>query len=103
MPLRVLPKTRLERIHLLWLIIGIGNFAAFFAHVLLDGTSAFPGGGRFVDGHYLVHEHGKEIPFSEAGYFFSYWHGVIFVTIHIVCMVVGWRLGTRISQRTPPA
>ena len=94
----ITPKTRRERVRALWLVVGAVNFAAFLAHVLHDGTSAFPSGGRLVAGQFLVPSHGKEIAFTEVGYFFSYAHGVVFVIIHLVCMVVLWRLHERRSK-----
>jgi hypothetical protein len=85
------PRTRQERIRLYWLLIGAVNFFAFVIHVLADGTSAFPSGGRLVSGYYLVPCHGKDIAFTPNAYVFSYWHGIFFVVIHLVCMFAGWR------------
>jgi hypothetical protein len=86
------PRTRRERIRLLWVIVGVVNFLAFLAHVLMDKASAFPGGGRFSDGHYLVREHGRDILFTPSGYLFSYWHGLFFVLLHLACTIMCWRL-----------
>jgi hypothetical protein len=88
----VAPQTRRERLRLLWLVVGVVNFVAFIAHVLSDGTCALFGRERLVDGHYLLVSHGKDISFTPAGYWFSYWHGVAFVAVHLVCIVAVWRL-----------
>jgi len=86
------PQTSRERGRLIWVGVGAVNFVAFVAHLLKDGTSAFPSGGRFIAGHYLVLSHGRDISFTPSSYWFSYVHGVIFVIVHIVCMVAVWRL-----------
>ena len=88
----VAPKTRKEKIQLFFGIIGAVNFIAFLAHMGIDGTSAFPSGGRLVDGHYLVPNHGKEVSFTPIRYQLSYVHGVIALVVHIVCMVALWKL-----------
>jgi hypothetical protein len=86
------PKTHKERIRFYWILFGVVNFLAFVVHALADGTSAFPSGGRWVDGYYLVASHGKDIAFTPKAYAFSYWHGVLCVVIHFVCMFMAWRL-----------
>ena len=75
------PQTHRERVRLYWLIVGVVNFLAFLIHAGFDhGGFAFPSGGRLVDGIY------------PARYFFSYWHGVVFVVVHLICTVAIWRL-----------
>ena len=87
------PRTRQERLRLCWLIVCAVNFLAFLAHAAFDrGGFAFPTGGRLVDGVYLVTQHGRDFAFTPSRYFFSYWHGVFFVVVHLVCMVAFWRL-----------
>ncbi len=87
------PKTRQEKIRLCWLIVGVVNFVAFLVHGALDrGGFAFPFGGRLVDGVYHVTQHSKDFAFTPGRYLFSYWHGVLFVVIHLVCMFAVWRL-----------
>jgi hypothetical protein len=87
------PRTHRERLRLIWLIIGVVNFLAFLAHAAFDhGGFAFPTGGRLVDGVYLVTQHGKDFAFTPSRYLFSYWHGVLFVIVHLACMVAVWRL-----------
>ena len=86
-------KTRREKTRLWWLIIGIVNFVTFLMHGAFDrGGFAFPAGGRLVDGVYLVTQHGRDFAFTPDRYLFSYWHGVLFVVIHLVCMFAVWRL-----------
>lgn len=94
----VAPKTRNERIRLVLVIIAAVNFLAFLVHVGMDGTSAFPSGGRLVDGHYLVPNHGKQVSFTPIRYQLSYLHGVIALVIHIVCTVVIWKLGNKKNE-----
>jgi hypothetical protein len=86
----VAPKTRRESVRLRWLVVGVVNFAAFLAHLVSDGTCAFPIGGRFIAGQYLVPSHGKDIPFTPNSYWFSYVHGVVFVIIHVASLVSGY-------------
>lgn len=89
----IAPRARRERLRLCWLIIGVANFLAFLAHGAFDrGGFAFPTGGRLVDGLYLVTQHGRDFTFTAGRYLFSYWHGVLFVVVHLVCMVAVWRL-----------
>jgi hypothetical protein len=92
----IAPRTRQERLRLCWVIVGVLNFVAFLAHGAVDhGGFAFPTGGRLVDGLYLVTQHGRDFAFSPGRYLFSYWHGVVFVVVSLVCMVAVWRLKSR--------
>jgi hypothetical protein len=84
------PKTREERNRFYWVAAAAVNFLAFIAHVLSDGTCAFPSGGHLVGNYYFVPCHGKEVAFTQTGYAFSYWHGLIFVLIHVVCTIAIW-------------
>jgi hypothetical protein len=87
------PRTRRERLRLCWLIVAVVNFLAFLVHGAFDlGGFAFPAGGRLDDGLYLVTQHGRDIAFTPSRYLFSYWHGVFFVVVHLVCMAAVWRL-----------
>jgi uncharacterized membrane protein YwzB len=87
------PRNNHERLRLCWVIVGFVNFVAFLGHGAFDGGGfAFPAGGRLVGGVYLVTQHGRDFPFTPGRYWFSYWHGVFFVVIHLVCMVAVWRL-----------
>jgi bacteriorhodopsin len=94
------PRTREERLRFYWLAIGAVNFLAFIAHIMRDGTCAFPSGGRLVGGYYLVPCHGRDIAFTPTGYAFSFWHGIIFVVIHLVCMFAMWRLRRTRNPKT---
>jgi hypothetical protein len=86
------PRTRRERFRLLWAIVGGLNFVAFLLHVMTDHGSAFPAGGRLVDGVYQVMEHGHYISFSPARYQFSFYHGLLFVIVSLLCVISVWRL-----------
>ncbi len=100
----VVPQSRRERLRLCWVVVGAVNFVAFVAHVIRDGTCSLFGRERLVDGHYLVVSHGKDISFTPGGYWFSYWHGVVFVTVHLVCMLAVWglrRSGDLADESTP--
>ena len=88
----VAPQNRRQRLRLLWVAVGAVNFVVFVAHVVSDGTCAFPTGGRLVAGQYLVLSHGKDIPFTPNSYWFSYIHGIFFVILHLVCIIACWRL-----------
>jgi len=88
----VAPRTLRERVRLWWVVVGVVNFVAFLVHAMIDHGSAFPAGGRLVDGVYLVMEHGHDIPFTPGRYLFSFLHGLFFVTVHLACMVAFWRL-----------
>ena len=77
-----------------WLVnaivmLGVANFIAFMTHMLIDGTSAFPSGGRFVDGQFLVSSHGHDVAFTVGRYWFSYIHGIVFVIVHLAVMLFG--------------
>jgi hypothetical protein len=87
-----MPKSHRNRVRTVWVIIGAVNFVAFLFDALNDGTCALFGRARFEGGHYLVVSHGKDITFSSSGYWFSYWHGVVFIVIHSVCTIAVWRL-----------
>lgn len=95
----LVPRTRHERIRCCWLAIGALNLLAFIVHMGVDGTSAFPAGGRLVNGYYLVADRGRDVAFTPNEYVFSYWHGIIFVILHLVCMVAIWRLKTGDSKQ----
>jgi hypothetical protein len=83
-----------------WVTIYLLNFILFIAHLSINGASAFPAGGKFVDGHYLVMQAGKLVPLTPTRFFLSYAHGVIFVLIAIVGMIIIWRI--RYKKRTEP-
>lgn len=91
--------SRYERRHFIWSIVTVGNALAFLVHALIDGTSAFGSGSTFVDGHYVVLNHGNEIVFTTAAYYFNYAHGVLFVVVQIPCCVALWRLYVERKQR----
>jgi hypothetical protein len=87
------PRTHRERLRLCWLVAAAVNFLAFLVHGALDrGAFAFPAGGRLADGVYLVTQHGRDFALTPARYLFSFWHGVLFVVVHLVCMVAIRRL-----------
>ena len=88
----VAPLIHRERVRLWWVVVGVVNFVAFLVHLMIAHGSAFPTGGRLVDGVYLVMQHGHEIPFTPGGYLFSFLHGLLFVIVHLMCMVAVWRL-----------
>ena len=88
----VAPRTHRERVRLWWVVAGVVNLAAFVVHVMIDHGSAFPTGGRLVDGVYLVMQHGRDIPFTPGRYLFSFLHGLFAVIVHLVCMIAVWRL-----------
>jgi len=69
------------------LVVAIVTFLSFLAHLLLLGTSAFPG-GRVVDGRYLVEEHGRVIELTARQYWFSYIHGVVLVAVFAIVAVL---------------
>lgn len=100
------PRTRREKTRFLWVILGMVNFLAFSAHVLRDGTctlfNSLGGDGLWVAGQYLAFSHGRNIPFTPTSYWFSYIHGWFFIVIHLVCMVVIWRL-KKIPNHPPRA
>jgi hypothetical protein len=81
----VLPKTTQDRARTFWTAVAAVNFAAIVVHAVITSTCAFPDGGRFEGGQYLVPSHGREISFTPVGYWFSYIHGVVFVILHLVC------------------
>jgi hypothetical protein len=78
---------RFPALHLAHIESGSG-YTGGFDH----GGIAFPSGGRLVDGIYLVTQHGRDFSFTPARYFFSYWHGVVFIVVHLICTVSIWRL-----------
>ena len=84
-------KTRRDRIRSLVLWIGLWNFLAFLGHVMADKASPFPGGGRLVNGVYLIAWHGSEISLTPVQFWLGYLHGVVFVVVHLACMLLGWR------------
>jgi hypothetical protein len=87
------PQTRREKTRLFWVVAAAVNFVAFFAHIGFDhGGIAFPAGGRLVGGVYLVTQHGRDFSFTPARYFFNFWHGVVFVVVHLICTAAIWRL-----------
>ncbi len=81
------PKSK-WRVHAI-VLLGVVNFMAFMIHMLIDRTSAFPSGGRFVDGQFLVSSHGHDVAFTVGRYWFSYIHGIIFVIVHLAVMLFG--------------
>jgi hypothetical protein len=83
-------EARRKRVRSASAIVGGVNFVAFVWHSLSDGTCATFAKSRLVDGQYLVTSHGKEISFSQGGYWFSFWHGIVFVVVHIICMIAIW-------------
>jgi hypothetical protein len=85
-------QARRKRAEFIVVTIGLVNFLAFLGHAMADKTSAFPGGGTLVNGVYLVATHGHQIAFTPAEFWFSYLHGVVFVVVHLACMILGWRL-----------
>lgn len=68
----------------LWLL----TFGSFLVHLIVLGTSAFPSGGRFLDGKYMIEEHGKTITLTAREYWFSYIHGLILVAVLAVLIVL---------------
>lgn len=69
------------------LAVVLATFFSFLAHVLVLGTSAFPG-GRIVGGRYLVEEHGKVIELTARQYWFSYVHGIVLVAVFAIVGVL---------------
>ena len=67
-----------------WLVI----FVSFVVNIFVLGTSAFPGGGKFVDGRYLVSDHGKTIALTVGEYWFSYVHGIVMVSVLAVVVAL---------------
>ena len=92
------PKNRQEIIRLIFVIILVVNFVAFLAHTGIDRASAFPGGGRLVNGSYLVFQHGIEISFTPIRYQLNYLHGVIALVIHIICSFAIWKLSSKKNE-----
>jgi hypothetical protein len=78
--------------------LGSVNFLTFVWHVLREGASAFPFGGRFADGNYLVFSHGKDLVFTTTTYWLNYLHGILFTIIQLICFVAIWRL-SRIRKK----
>jgi len=89
------PQTRREKTRLCWLIVGMVNFLAFVLHMGLDGGAcALVYGGHWVGEQYLVPSHGKDISLSPSRYLFNFWHAVVFIIVHLLCMFAIWRLRT---------
>jgi len=63
------------------LAVVLVTFFSFLAHMLILGTSAFPGGGRLVGGRYFVEDHGKIFEMTRGQYWFSYIHGIVLVAV----------------------
>jgi hypothetical protein len=80
-------SVRAKRVLYPALAIAIVTFFSFLAHLLVLGTSAFPG-GRIVEGRYLVEEHGKVIELTATQYWFSYIHGVVLVAVFAIVAVL---------------
>lgn len=81
---------------------GVLAFASFFIHVLVIGTSAFPGG--HVDGHrHWVEDHGRVIELSATQYWSSYLLGVLVVASYAVLFLLAavfhWRGEVRWEDR----
>jgi hypothetical protein len=87
-------STRAKRVLYPALAVVLVTFFSFLAHLLMLGTSAFPG-GRLVDGKYLVEEHGRVIELTAGQFWFSYLHGVVLVAVFVVAgvlvLVFYWR------------
>lgn len=77
-------KRVLYPVYVVWLV----TFISFVVHLFVLGTSAFPGGGKFVDGSYLIEEHGKIIVLTGREYWFSYVHGLILVAVLAVLVTL---------------
>jgi hypothetical protein len=87
-------SSRAKRVLYPALAVVLFTFFSFVAHMLVLGTSAFPG-GRLVGGRYVVEEHGRVIELTESQYWFSYVHGVVllavFVIVGVLVVVYYWR------------
>ena len=86
------------------LTVALVTFFSFLGHLLLLGTSAFPG-GRIVDGRCLVEAHGRVIELTARQFWFSYIHGVtvvvVFAVIAAMIVVFYWRGDLRDEDRNP--
>lgn len=80
-------STRAKRVLYPALAVLILVFVSFVAHMVMLGTSAFPGGG-IEGGRYLVQEHGKVIELTASQYWFSYIHGVVVVSVFAITAVL---------------
>ena len=94
-------EKRRERVRLASVIVACVNFAAFVWHSLSDGGCATFAKSRLVEGHFLVNSHGREISFSPGGYWFSFWHGIVFIAVHLICMVAVWRKRRNANRFSP--
>ena len=72
-------SARAKRVVLPVLITAVLAFLSFVGHACLRGTSAFPGGGRLVDGRYLVEDHGHVYEFTPVQFWSSYIHGIVMI------------------------
>jgi hypothetical protein len=90
------PKSQVDRVRAYWVLGGAINFLAFLLHVVVDGASAFPAGGVFEMGDYMVRSHGRVIPFSPPSFWFNYAHGVFFIVAHVVSSIAIWRLSRKV-------
>ncbi len=75
---------RAKRVMYPALVVVFVTFFSFLVHMLILGTSAFPGGGKLVEGRYLVKDHGKTFEMTCAQYWFSYIHGVVLVAVFVL-------------------
>jgi hypothetical protein len=90
------PKSKVDRVRAYWILGGALNFLAFILHVFVDGgASAFPAGGVFEAGEYMVRSHGRVIPFSPSSFWFNYVHGLFFIVAHLVCSIAVWRMSRK--------
>jgi hypothetical protein len=81
-------SARAKRVLYPALVIWLVTFISFVVHLCVLGTSAFPGGGKLVDGSYLIVEHGKTIRLTAGQYWFSYFHGVVMVAVLAVIVAL---------------
>jgi hypothetical protein len=69
------------------LAVFLVTFFSFSVHLLVLGTSAFPG-GSVIDGRYLVEEHGSVIELTARQYWFSYIHGVVLIVVTAIIAIL---------------
>jgi|GEM_PF-6925481 len=86
------------------LAIVVALFVAALTVLLRLGTSAFPG-GRIVDGHYLVTEHGRIIELTREQYWGSYWLTIAAVAGVVLYLLLAFCLhltGDIVPREKPP-
>ena len=87
------------------LMVWLATFVSFIIHSVVLGTSAFPAGGKFVDGKYLVSDHGKIIALTARQYWFSYIHGIVMISVFAVLVLLTviyyWRGDLRDEYQDP--